>query len=262
VRPILFQIGPIPIYSYGAMVALAFIIALWFVSRQAQERGLASSDKMVDLSLWILVGGVIGARLLFVLLEWSTYIRQPWSIFLINQGGLSFYGAVLGGFIGGIAYAKKASLPVWPLADVIIPWVALGYSIVRIGCLLNGCCYGVPTHVPWALRCAATDNLLRHPTQIYALLASLGIFVLLMALQNRKPFAGFIFWLYTGVYAIARFIIEIYRESQILAFGWLRTTQVACVFLLLLSAWMIYRGCRMKGRVLRVAGEETAYHGE
>lgn len=261
-RPILFQIGPVPIYSYGTMVAIAFVIALWMIGRQAQKQGLASYDRIVDLSLWILVSGIIGARLLFVILELPTYIADPFSIFLINQGGLSFYGAVLGGFIGGIIYAKKVSLPVWPLADLIVPWVALGYSIVRIGCLMNGCCYGLPTNVPWALRCASSDNLLRHPTQIYALLASLMIFFLLMALRKRKPFEGFLFWLYIEVYAFDRFIIEIFRESQILAFGWLRTTQVACVLLIILSTWMVCLGCRKKGQVFKVAGEKTVHHGE
>lgn len=261
-RPILFQIGTVPIYSYGTMVAIAFMVGLWMIGRQTQKEGLAPYDKIVDLSLWILVGGIIGARLLFVLLELPTYLARPLTIFMISEGGLSFYGAVIGGFIGGFVYAKKNTLPVWPLADVIAPWVALGYSIVRIGCLLNGCCYGLPTHLPWAMRCASIDGQLRHPTQIYALLASLMIFFILIALRKRKPFPGFLFWFYIGIYAVTRFVIEIYRESQILAFGWLRTTQVACVLLLFLSGWIIIRGCRKKGQVYTVAGEETLHHGE
>lgn len=261
-RPILFHLGPIPIFSYGTMVAIAFVIALFMIGRRAQRLGLATNDQIVDLSLWILVGGVVGARVLFVLLELPTYLKNPLTIILINQGGLSFYGAVIGGFISGILYGKKAKLPIWPLADVIVPWLALGYAIVRIGCLLNGCCYGIPATVPWALRCAAGDGILRHPTQIYAMIGSLGLFGMLLIVEKRKPFDGFLFWLYIGAYAVVRFVIEIYRESQILAFGWLRTTQVACVLLLLLAGFMIYRGYRKKGRVEQVAGKETISPGE
>ena len=261
-RPVLFHLGPIPIYSYGTMVALAFLVSLWAVGRRAQKAGLATFDQIIDLSLWVLIGGVVGARLLFVLLELPTYLKNPVSIVLINQGGLSFYGAVLAAFICGAVYVRRKKLPLWPLADVVAPWVALGYSIARVGCLLNGCCYGVPTNVPWALRCAAGDNLLRHPTQIYSMIASLGLFVLLLSVEKKKPFDGFVFWLYIGLYAITRFIIEIFRDSQILAFGWLRTTQAACFLIVLLAAWMIYRGYRKKGRVDRVAGEEVIHSGE
>lgn len=261
-RPILFHIGPVPVYAYGTLVAIAFLIGLWAVGRSVQKAKITSSDTIIDMGLWILVGGIAGARILFVLLELPYYTEHPLQIFMINQGGLSFYGSLLGGYIGGIWYAKRKKIDVWPIADAMAPWLAMGYSIVRVGCLLNGCCYGLPTHVPWAMKCAAEDSLLRHPTQIYALLASLGIFFLLKFAEKKKPFHGFVFWLYLGVYSIARYVIEIYRDSQILAFGWLRTTQVACIGLLILAGWRILRGYQRKERVAVVAGEDSISRGE
>ncbi|HHZ19135.1 MAG TPA: prolipoprotein diacylglyceryl transferase [Firmicutes bacterium] len=256
-RPILFHLGTIPIYSYGFTLAVAFIIGVWAVGRRAQKRSITVFDRVVDLALWVLVGALVGSRILFVLLELPTYLKNPVSILFFNQGGLSFYGGVLGGFACGLIYAKRKALPVWPLADLAAPWIALGYSIVRIGCFLNGCCYGVPANVPWALSCAAGDSLLRHPTQLYALGASLAIFLVLLWLERCKPFDSLVFWSYIGLYSIARFVIEIFRESQILAFGWLRTTQVGCLVLLLLAGWMIYRGYRKQGQVQSIGGEET-----
>lgn len=261
-RPILFHIGSLPIYSYGALVAIAFLLGLWTVIRSVQRCELAPSDRIIDLGLWILVGGIVGARLLFVLLELSYYLKHPLHIFMLNQGGLSFYGSLIGGYVGGVWYAKRQKIPVWPIADIIAPWLAMGYSIVRVGCFLNGCCYGVPSQNAWAMRCAAEDNLLRHPTQLYALVASLIIFGVLMMVRHKKPFHGFVFWLYLGIYGTARFIIEIFRESQILAFGWLRTTQVACVGLVLLAGWMIYQGYRRKEQVAAFAGEENLPAGQ
>ena len=256
-RPILIQIGTIPIYSYGALVAIAFLVGLWAVTRRAKNLHLASVNQVIDLALWVLIGGIAGARLLFVLLELPTYIDNPLAVFALNQGGLSFYGSVIGGFIGGVIYAKRQSLPVWQLADIIAPWVAMGYYIVRIGCLLNGCCYGTQTTVSWALRCAAKDDHLRHPTQLYALIASLIIFFVLLYLEKRKPFNGFLFWTYIGTYSISRFIIEFYRDSQILAWGWLRTTQAACILLVLFSGCLIFLGYQRKGRAKNLAGEDS-----
>lgn len=261
-RPILFFLGSIPVYAYGTLVAVAFLIGLWAVGRSVQRNHVASFDNIIDMGLWILIGGIAGARILFVLLELKYYLAHPVQIIMINQGGLSFYGSLIGGYIGGVWYAKRQRLAVWPIADLMAPWLALGYSIVRVGCLLNGCCYGLPTQISWAMRCSAEDNLLRHPTQIYALVASLIIFFILKAAEKRKPFHGFIFWLYIGIYAVARYIIEIYRDSQILAFGWLRTTQVACIALVLLAGWKIYRGYQRKERVETVGGEDTISAGE
>lgn len=261
-RPILFQLGPFPIYAYGLTLAIAFIVGVWVVGSLAKKRGITEFDRITDLSIWVLLGALAGARLLFVLLDLPIYLKNPVSVFYLNQGGLSFYGGVIGGFAGGLFYARRKSLPVWPLADLVAPWIALGYSIVRVGCFLNGCCYGVPTTVSWALSCAAEDSLLRHPTQLYALGSSLIIFAILLLVEKRKPFDGFIFWLYIGLYSTARFVIEIYRESQILAFGWLRTTQAGCIILLFLAGWMIYRGYRKRGQVQFIGGEETLSSGE
>jgi phosphatidylglycerol:prolipoprotein diacylglycerol transferase len=124
------------------------------------------------------------------------------------------------------------SVATWRLADLIALYIPLGHILGRVGCLLSGCCYGVETQVPWALPCAAGDLLLRHPTQIYEMLANFLILLVLLYYDRRaqrqpnRYFNGFIFGLYVGLYCLARTVVEIFRDSQIFAFGWLRTTQV------------------------------------
>lgn len=230
-RPVIFSFGPLTVYSYGLMVALAILLGIFWVGNRAKKEGLADFDQITDLAIHILLGGIIGARIVYVLTDLPQYLRDPFSVFYLTSGGLSFYGGVLGAFALGYRYARRAGLPIWKLADVIALYIPLGYSVARIGCFLRGCCYGVPSHLPWALACAAEDDLPRHPTQIYAIIANLLIFLILRRYRKHRYFSGFLFWLYLELYAITRFVIEIFRDSQILAFGWLRTTQAACILI-------------------------------
>src|SRR5690554_1521509 len=228
-RNILFSIGSIHIYAYGTAVAVAVLLGVIWVSRTTAKNKIIDLDHLVDLAIRVLIGAIIGARLLYVLLDLPGYLANPISVFFLPDGGLSFYGAIIGGFLWAYAYCKKTGLPLWEIADQVALYIPLGYSIARIGCLLHGCCYGVPTDLPWAMRCAAGDSLLRHPTQIYAIIANLLVFAALWKYRRHQYFKGFLFWLYVELYVITRFVIEIFRESQILAFGWLRTTQAACL---------------------------------
>lgn len=239
-RGVLFSVGPINVYAYGFMVATAVLFGIIYLSLRAKRKGLATSEEILDLTINIILGGIIGARVIFILTELPVYLRNPLSMFSLSSGGLSFYGAVLGAFILGYRYARKAKLPTWELADEIVLFVPLGYSLARVGCFLRGCCYGVPTTLPWALKCAE-DDLLRHPTQIYAIIANLLIFLLLYRLRNHRNFPGFLFWLYIELYTVTRFIIEIFRDSQILAFGWLRTTQAVCFLIAGMVFFYLYR---------------------
>lgn len=228
--PVLFSIGKIQIYSYGLMVALALFFGIIWVGKTAQKRKIATFDQIVDFALYVIIGGLVFAKIIHVLYELETYRRDPLAIFSGFSG--SFFGAVLGGILLGVYFTKRAKIDTWRLADVIALYIPLGHMIGRTGCLLSGCCYGVVTDLPWALPCSASDHLLRHPTQIYEMVGNLLLFMILFIIsrwgekRQDRYFPGFIFWLYTGLYCLLRIMVEAFRDSQIFAFGWLRTTQV------------------------------------
>lgn len=228
--PVLFSWGWLHIYSYGLMVALALLGGLLWVGFLARQRKIATFDQIIDFAFFVIIGGLILAKVVNVLYDFQTYLHNPAAIFSGFTG--SFFGAVIGGILVGVAYTKKAKIATWRLADVIALYIPLGHILGRLGCLLSGCCYGVESTLPWALPCAAGDPRLRHPTQIYEMLANIVIFLILVAFDHRvrreksRYFDGFLFGLYIGLYCLARTIVEAFRDSQILAFGWLRTTQV------------------------------------
>lgn len=243
-RRVLFSVGNLEIYSYGLMVALALFLGVIWLGKAVQKRGIGKFDHVVDLTIRLFIGGLIGARLFYIITEYSYYLRNPLAVFKLSDGGLSFFGMIFGAYVLGVLYAKRVKLPTWQLADLIAVYLPLGYALARVGCLLNGCCYGVPSTLPWAFVIPAVDNLPRHPTQIYAIIAGLLIFAVLWLLREHKYFPGFLFWLYVELYAVSRFIIEFFRETPVVAFGWLRVTQVFC--LLVIAGTTIYIYYRFK----------------
>jgi phosphatidylglycerol:prolipoprotein diacylglycerol transferase len=235
----LFKIFGLAVHGYGLMLAIAFLVAIFGVGRIAKREGI-SFDNIIDLAIWVIIGAVVGARIVYVFSEYRYFLSSPWyTVFLVNWGGLVFYGGLIGGFLAGFWYVLRKKLHPWKLADMVAPFIALGYSIVRIGCLMNGCCYGTLTNVPWALRCAAGDTALRHPTQIYSMLGSLIIFFILLRFRRHKQFAGFLFLLYVGLYSIMRFIVEIFREAPRI-FPWLSIMQLVCIISAIVAFGLIW----------------------
>ena len=199
------------------MVALAFLAGLWTATRRARRENI-SSETIADVVLWLMVGGILGARIVYVTTYWKDeFAGQPLSeIFMIQHGGLVYYGALIGSTIAGIIYIRWKKLPFWKTADVLAPSIALGNVFGRIGCLLNGCCYGRACSLPWAIRFPA-DNPLHppttpvHPTEIYDALNNLIFYLLLAWLFRRKKFDGEVFITYLVGYAIIRTIMEYFR---------------------------------------------------
>ena len=227
--PVLFSIGRLNIYSWGLMVALALLFGIIWVGKSAEKRKVATFDQILDLALYVIVGGFIFAKIVSVLYEFESFRQDPLAFFSGYSG--SFFGAVIGGVLLGVYYTKRAKLDTWRLADVVAVYIPLGHILGRIGCFLGGCCYGVVSDLPWALPCAVSDQLPRHPTQIYEIIGNLFLFAVLFLVSRRQEkrgsghFPGFIFWLYVGLYCLLRIVVEIFRDSQMLAFGWLRITQ-------------------------------------
>lgn len=236
--PVIFKIGHFEIHSYGLMLALAFLVAVVAISREVKRYDIPL-DAIIDLATWVLIGAVAGARIAYVLTDLTEFSGRPWyQVFLVNSGGLAFHGGLIGGFLGGFWYVKRKKMDPWMLADIVTPYIALGYALVRIGCLLNGCCYGKPTTLPWAMHCAKDDSLLRHPTQLYSMLGSLILFLILYRLRKHKQFPGFLFLLYVGLYSIMRFSVEFFRESP-MVLPWLSLAQLVCVVMAAFSFGLI-----------------------
>lgn len=225
-HPILFHIGSLEVRSYGVMIVLGFALAVWW-SMRAGPRYRVEAEQVLDFVLLTALAGVLGARLVYVLLDWGSFAREPLRALYFWEGGLSFHGAVIGGGLAVALLARRKGIPFLRLADVLAPGVALAYAIGRIGCFLGGCCYGVPTDLPWA--CSFQDPFQphvhtppSHPTQIYASLSNLLIFALLARMQKPPHPEGKVFWAYLALYGVYRFIVEFWRvgaTSTVLALG-------------------------------------------
>lgn len=243
-RPILFELGPFTVYAWGTTYVVAFLAGLLWIARRAKHKGV-NPERMVDMVLYIALAALAGGRLLYVALDWRTYVAQPLRVYFLPEGGLSFFGGLAAGILVGVLYVRRHRLPVGDVADMAAAPLALGYAIVRIGCLLNGCCYGLPTALPWGI---TLWGAVRHPTQIYALIGSLLLIPILLLLERNRPFAGYVFVMYIGLYSLMRYVVEFYRVSTALVPG-LTTTQALC--LVLAAGAFGYVVFRVKSRVAK-----------
>lgn len=222
--PILFSIGPITVYSYGLMLAVAFILASSLASRRAYLFNI-TKDSMAGLAFTLLIFGLIGARALYVLLNIRYFSTHPFEALLINRGGLVFYGGFLLATLAGILYARIQKFSIQDAADLIIPFVALGQAIGRIGCFLNGCCYGRPTSSVLGMVFPYTKVRV-YPTQLFSSAGLLIVFGLLFYMQSKRKFKGQILYLYFIIYGIFRFAMDFLRgDLQVFFFG-LTVTQL------------------------------------
>lgn len=214
-HPIAFELGSITIHWYGVMVALGFLAGIWTATRRCVHDGL-DPHKVADLAPWLIVSGLVGARVLYVISYWKdSFAGEPWwEIFMIQHGGLVFYGGLIGATLAAIVYLKLKRLPPFKVGDALAPSIALGHVFGRIGCLLNGCCYGAACNLPWAIhfpKYHETGGVGVHPTQLYESGLNLILFIALERLYRRKKFDGQVFGVYLVAYAIIRSFVELFR---------------------------------------------------
>jgi phosphatidylglycerol:prolipoprotein diacylglycerol transferase len=240
--PILFKIGPLSLYSYGIMVALGFAVAIAFIYRRAAEFGL-DAEKVIDYAILVLITGLSGARLAYVLLNYGYYSARPAEIFNISKGGLVWYGGFIAAALMSVWFVRVKRLDFWSASDLVAPYIALAQALGRIGCFLNGCCYGseAPASYPAGV-IFPEDMVLRHPTQLYSASALLLIFVALRLWQDRRHFDGEIFLAYCMLYADKRFIVEFLRGDNPKLFLSLTVSQIVSVILFSAAAGLfMYR---------------------
>ncbi len=234
---ILFYIGPWPVYSYGAMISLGIIAGTALAWYLARRDGGKYTDNVLDLVLYVVIAGIIGARALYVIFEWNFYGSNLKEIFALWHGGLSVQGAVFGGLLMVIYYSRKHKLPFWEFADYLAPGLLMGQAIGRMGCFLNGCCYGIPTdtflgvvYPPGTDAYNAFGATPLLPSQLFEVAYTFIVLGLLLWVGRSKPFKGFFVLGYFLFYSLGRFLIEFTRANNLFTVYGLTIAQVACVF--------------------------------
>nr|HID58257.1 prolipoprotein diacylglyceryl transferase [Desulfobacterales bacterium] len=243
--PILFQIGPFVIHTYGVFVAAGFLLGIDLAIRRARPAGM-DTNRILDLSFYLLISTIAGARLLYILINPEIFRKDPMEMFRIWHGGLVFYGGFILTFFTFFFYVRKHRLDLWKTADVFAPSIAIGQAVGRIGCFFAGCCYGKECSLPWAVTFTRFESLAPkgiplHPTQLYSSLNAFGIFLILVGLHRIQRFPGQIFWTYVLLYTITRFGIEFFRGDfrGIFVFGIFSISQVISILGFVLSIVML-----------------------
>ncbi len=242
-------VHPIQIRSYGVMLMLAFAAGIFVAMRRASFYRI-DPPSIIDLSLFILVGSLVGARVCYVLLNWGAEFAEeaPREVLSVWEGGLSFHGGLTGGVLGGLLFCRWRRVRPSLVADLVAPSVALGYAVARLGCFLNGCCHGGPTNLPWGVDFPEPADQLQlhvcvHPTQLYSSLGSIAVTVLLLWLVPRIRVPGHLGLWYLVFGSVLRFFVEFLRRGYT-AHPWgplpaLTQAQAASVALIVVSLAII-----------------------
>ncbi len=252
---ILFSIGPVTVYSYGFFVALGFLIPAIFLLKAAKRENIDKND-IFDILFALLIGGVAGGRILFVIINWKDYAGSPLRAFLINEGGLAFQGALVSAFFCMAAVVAFKKMEFWKTIDLFAPYAALGHAIGRIGCFFNGCCYGAATKLPIGVTFPG-DVVKRIPTQIISSALLMLLFVFLLMIRKNKPFQGYVFSIYLMLYSVQRFFIDFLRDDNPGVIFGLTLGQLISVGLFLAGVGLFVG---LKGQRYRIKG--GGWHGK
>ena len=260
INPIVFSVGPFDVRWYGIMVVLAVVAVIVLAILEARRVGL-SEDHVYNVALWGIIGGILVSRLLHVIDKWDYYMANPRQI--IGFEGLTVYGAVLGALIAVLIYCRVKKISFWQMGDIIAPGAIVGQAIGRIGCLLNGCCYGLPTSLPWgvvytspASFCPLGESF--QPTQVYHILWNLIGFGILWSVRRRLEPKGSLFLLYLAIYAAGDLGIRFVRVGEPFRSGLFFNLQQAQLIgilgLLVTVPWLIIRMWRYRAKQSAAAG--------
>jgi phosphatidylglycerol:prolipoprotein diacylglycerol transferase len=246
--PRLFELGPVTVYTYGVLLAAAYLLGLKLAMVRAKARGLDAS-RVLDLGIYIIISALIGAKLLLLITDFRTFTSNPRELLTLARSGGVFYGGLILAVSVALIYIRRIGLPLWTTCDVFAPGIAIGHVIGRFGCLFAGCCFGKPTTLPWGITFtdtfAATNvgtplGIPLHPTQLYEAGAEALILGLLLSTERKgRYFPGRTFWLYMLLYGISRFIIEFFRGDDRGAVGMFSTSQFISIFLVPLALVML-----------------------
>jgi phosphatidylglycerol:prolipoprotein diacylglycerol transferase len=256
--PILFQFGPLTIYSFGVFMALAAVTAAWVVHAELKRNGY-NPELASTMVFAAAIGGLVGARVLFIVEDWSNFLRSPWD-YIFTGAGFTWYGGFLGGVLGVTWVVRKNNIPWLKAADIAAPALAIAYGVGRLGCHVAGDGdWGTVTDVPWGV--AYTNAIIGwvdpstgnpyppgvrvHPTPIYEFLESVVIFGVLWVLRKKEYPPGTIFWLYLALAGLARLVVEFWRLNPVFVLG-LTEAQWFGVLTIIVGLWQLLRTGRAK----------------
>lgn len=247
-RPVIFAWGPVTVYSYGLMMAIGFLVFLAYVRRAARTGGI-DPETITNTAFAALVGGIVGARALFVILDWSYFAAHPVEILFLNRGGLVWYGGFAGGLAAAFLHAKHRGLNTARVVDIFTPPLALAQAFGRVGCFLNGCCYGFEAKPPVGV-CLADGMGCRFPVQLLNAGLLVVLFVMLHLCLRRASRPGGLLWIYGLGYGMIRFGTEFLRGDQTAVWLGLSLPQLMSAALALTSVIMLLRRRATKRMVL------------
>jgi phosphatidylglycerol:prolipoprotein diacylglycerol transferase len=241
IDPVIFSVGGFSLRWYSLAVIGAILAAVMLAVREGGRRGIPR-EEIYSLALWVVLAGIIGARLFHVLDRLDYYGENLADIFSFQQGGLAIWGGVAGGVSAGVLYGRIRGLPLLRLGDAVVPAVLLGQIIGRLGCIINGDAYGGPTYLPWGFIYTHPEALLpdslryvpTHPYPVYEILWNLTLLLLLWRLRGRFRVAGSLFFAYLFFYSLGRFFLSYVRQEAVFLWG-LQQAQVLALLGLVIS---------------------------
>ena len=213
-HPIFLRTPWLVIHTYGVLVAAGFLIGLAVAARLVRREGLPS-ETIADLGVWLILAGMASAKLFYIVFFWQDFLAG-----LHTEGvrslreGFVFYGGFIGASLATVVFTRRRRLSLWKIGDACAPGAAIGHAFGRVGCFFNGCCYGKPCSLPWAVRFPAPHPMAGipvHPTEIYEALGNIVIFLALTRFYRRKRFDGQVWWWYVLSYGVLRFVVEFFR---------------------------------------------------
>ncbi|WP_353893020.1 prolipoprotein diacylglyceryl transferase [Proteinivorax hydrogeniformans] len=236
--PVLLELGPVTVHSYGLMIALGFVAVILGLRRRAHEIGVEPNDTL-DISLLAIVFGMIGARLYYVFIyDFSHYVQNPLDVFAFNQGGLVFHGGLILGTLAVIIYLRIKKVSIVETADIAALLIPVAYAFGRLGCFLNGCCHGIATESFWGVSFGEFTASTYHPTQLYLVALAIGIYGFILWQRPRRTFGGQGFLSYIIIYSVGRFLIEFLRTNPEV-FGVFTAAQITSVILICIACGLM-----------------------